>query len=64
MRLTWFLRMARWSRRPPSWGRVKLVLAVIAICLVIAAFEWLFGWPDWLTVDRRPLRPTRLPPVE
>lgn len=51
MNYTWFLRMARWVRHPPSPSRVKLVLGVIALCLLIFGFEYLFGWPDWLTLD-------------
>ena len=45
----WFLRMARWVRRPPSLRQVVLVVVVIALCLAIAGFEWLFGWPEALT---------------
>ncbi|MDX5359643.1 MAG: hypothetical protein LPK12_18115 [Rhodobacterales bacterium] len=45
----WFLRMARWVRRPPSVRQVVLVVVVIALCLAIAGFEWLFGWPEALT---------------
>jgi len=45
------LRMARLAQRPPSWQRVRLVLAIIAVCLLIAGFEYLFGWPAWLTVN-------------
>jgi hypothetical protein len=55
MNMIWLLRMARWARNPPSPQRVKLVLGVIALCLVIFGYEWLFGWPDWLTPQR--LRP-------
>lgn len=43
------LRMARWARHPPSWKRVKLVLIVLALCLILLGIEWLFGWPDALT---------------
>lgn len=50
----WFLRMARWAKKPPSAGRVKLVLAIIAVCLLIFGYEWLFGWPEWLTTNRMP----------
>jgi predicted acyltransferase len=53
----WLLRAKRWARNPPSEGRVKLVLGVIAICLLIAGYEWLFGWPDWLTPDRLGAKP-------
>jgi len=45
------LRMSRMARRPPSWQKVVLVFSVIAISLVIFGFEWVFGWPDWLTVN-------------
>ncbi|MDX5351013.1 MAG: hypothetical protein LPJ95_09965 [Paracoccaceae bacterium] len=50
--LTWLMRAKRWAQHPPSAGQVKLVFAVIAACLMIAGYEWYFGWPDWLTVDR------------
>lgn len=49
--LFWLLRAKRWVQNPPSEGRVKLVLGVIALCLLIVAVERLVGWPDWLTVD-------------
>lgn len=49
----WFLRMARWARNPPSSARVKLVLGVIALCLVLFAVEQLIGWPDALTMPDR-----------
>jgi hypothetical protein len=48
----WLLRASRWVRNPPSEGRVRLVLGVVAICLAIAGVEALFGWPDWLTLNR------------
>ncbi len=57
--MIWLLRASRWSRRPPSAARVKLVLAVIAACLLIVAAERFGLWPDWATMDRPP-RP-RLP---
>lgn len=50
-----FLRMSKWARNPPSARRVKLVLAVIALCLVLYAVERLVGWPDWARAGR--LRP-------
>ncbi len=50
----WFLRMAKWARKPPSEARVKLVLAIIALCLLLFAIEWMFGWPEWLTPNRVP----------
>lgn len=56
MNPNWLLRMAKWARHPPSPGRVKLVLAVIAACLVLAGIEWLWGWPEALTPNRIPKR--------
>ncbi len=51
MNQTWFIRMARWARNPPSWGRVKLVIGVVALCLAVFGYEKLFGWPDFLKVN-------------
>ncbi|MFN7223525.1 MAG: hypothetical protein ACK4MS_05880 [Paracoccaceae bacterium] len=48
----WFLRMARWVRRPPSMARVKLVVGVVLACLAIFAIEYVWGWPDALTPQR------------
>ncbi|MDJ0628240.1 MAG: hypothetical protein QNJ44_08250 [Rhodobacter sp.] len=50
----WFVRMTRWVRNPPSMGRVKMVLAIVAACLVLYGLERMFGWPDWLTPERFP----------
>ena len=49
--MIWFLRMARWARRPPSEKRVKLVLGVIALVFALWGVEQLFGWPDALSLD-------------
>lgn len=49
--LHWFVRAAKWARHPPSAGRVKLVLAVIAIAVALFLVERYAGWPDWLTVN-------------
>lgn len=57
MNPAWLMRARRWAQRPPSPGRVKLVLAVIALCAALFAVEALYGWPDWLT----PERPGRVP---
>lgn len=51
MTLRWLLRAAQWARHPPSAGRVKLVLGVIALCLILAGIEALWGWPDWLITN-------------
>jgi hypothetical protein len=55
--LHWLLRAKRWVQNPPSEGRVKLVFAVVAICLLIAGIEYFGLWPDWMTLDRRGFGP-------
>ncbi|MGR3481536.1 hypothetical protein [Salipiger marinus] len=51
--------MARWVRHPPSAGRVRLVLIVLALCLALYAVERWISWPEALSPDRLrlPLRP-------
>ena len=49
----WLLRMARWARRPPPLQRVLIVAVVVVLSLGVAGAEWLWGWPDWLTVNGR-----------
>ncbi len=58
MPLHWLFRMRRWVTHPPPWHRVLLVLGVVAACLLLVGLEWVFGWPDWLTLSRtgRPFR--------
>ena len=61
MNFLWLLRMAKWARNPPSAGRVKLVLAVIALCLALYAIERWVGWPEALSTERVRV-PTRVMP--
>lgn len=53
------LRMAHWARNPPSERRVVFFLAVLAICLAIAALNWAGWWPEALTLQK-----TRPPKVQ
>ena len=55
----WFLRMARWARRPPSARIVAIWAVVILLCLGVAGFELMFGWPEALT----PANPGGVPKV-
>lgn len=50
------LRMTMWIRHPPSKSRIRLILIVLALCLVVFAIERLFGRPDWMQVDRMRFR--------
>ena len=49
MNIGWLLRAKQWAHNPPSMGRVKFVVAIIAICVLLFAIERIFGWPEWLT---------------
>jgi hypothetical protein len=49
----WLIRMRRWVANPPSMGRVKLVVGVVALCVALVAIEKLIGWPDFLTLPKR-----------
>lgn len=48
----WLLHMARWAHRPPSAKTVKLVLGIVALCLIVFGIEWLGLWPDWATAEK------------
>jgi len=48
----WFMRMAKWARRPPSMTQVKIVGAVLAIAVAIVLADKLGFWPDWARLDR------------
>jgi hypothetical protein len=55
--LNWLIRAKRWAQHPPSAGRVKLVLGVIALCILLVAVEKFIGWPDWMTIDHQGIKP-------
>ena len=46
-----FLRMAKWARNPPGARTVKVVLGVVALCLLLFVIERIFGWPEALTLE-------------
>ncbi len=52
----WLMLMKRLAQNPPGARRVKLFLAVIAICVLLYLIERFIGWPDALTT-----RPVRAP---
>lgn len=52
MNLRWLLMAKRLAQNPPSMGRVKLVAAVIAICVLVVLAEKLGLTPDWMAADR------------
>lgn len=59
MNIMWLLRMARWARNPPGPARRRMLLVVIGLAVVIGGIEYLFGWPEALTLEpqRRFWRP-------
>jgi len=52
MNTRWLLRMKRWADRPPSRGRVKFVFYIILACAMLYAYEYFYGWPEFLTVEK------------
>jgi len=48
----WLLMAKRWAQNPPSMGRVKLVAAVVAACVLIVAAEKLGLTPDWMSAEK------------
>ena len=48
----WLLRAKRWAQHPPSPGRVRLVLAIVALCALLYGIERFVGWPEALTAER------------
>ncbi|WP_164512218.1 hypothetical protein [Oceaniglobus ichthyenteri] len=56
MNIHWIMRMARWARNPPSAKMVKIVVGVVALCVLLVVIERTLGWPDALTADRLPIR--------
>ena len=43
MNSRWLLRMARWSRNPPSKERIIFMLVIAGISLALFAYEKTFG---------------------
>ena len=53
MKLNWLIRMSLWARNPPPMWKVKLVVGIVLICLVIYGIEQIWGWPEYLTMEKR-----------
>lgn len=45
----WLIRMKRWVQNPPSPARIRMIAAIVAICLLLVLVERTIGWPDALT---------------
>lgn len=54
MNLRWLLMAKRWAQNPPSMGRVKLVAAIVAVCVLIVVAERFGMTPDWMTAEKLP----------
>ena len=52
MNMLWLLRMRKWAQHPPSPKTRKLIAIVAVVSFLIFGYEQLFGWPEWLTVNR------------
>jgi hypothetical protein len=51
------VRMAYWSRRPPSRQFIVAAGIAVALALAIGLVERFFGWPEFLTVEPLPRTP-------
>lgn len=51
--MIWLLRMVKAARHPPSPLRVRLGPGVVAVCLTLAAAEYIRGWLRLLTANER-----------
>ncbi|HEX2256819.1 MAG TPA: hypothetical protein VHG92_09000 [Afifellaceae bacterium] len=51
------VRMARWSRKPPSTRWLIAAGAAIALSVLLVLIEVYAGWPDALRVERLPRFP-------
>ena len=38
----WWVRLARWARKPPSRHYVRIVVFVVAMCAIVLAADWIF----------------------
>ena len=52
--MNWLIRMSQWARNPPPMCKVRLVVGVVLLCFAIYGVELLWGWPEFLTVNKRP----------
>lgn len=50
--MMWLMRLSRLARRPPSGNQLKIIIAIAALCLVFYGIEQIWGWPEWLKVER------------
>ena len=51
MNSRWLIRAKRLAQNPPSWGRVKLVIAVICACAALWGYEQ-WRWFNTLQADK------------
>lgn len=54
MNMRWLLMAKRWAQNPPRMGRVKLVAAVVAVCVLIVIAEKMGLTPEWMSAERPP----------
>ncbi len=52
--MNWLIRMSQWARHPPPMWKVKLVVAVVLMCVAIFGIEQIWGWPEALRVNKLP----------
>ncbi|MBB93987.1 MAG: hypothetical protein CML68_05185 [Rhodobacteraceae bacterium] len=58
------LRMRRIAQNPPSWRRVKLIFAVVALAAAIWGIDQAGLWPDWAKTERVKRNPIHIQTVD
>ncbi len=54
--MLWLVRLRHWVTHPPSRQRMRLILAVAALCFAIIVVEWAGWWPEgWAVNGGRPV---------
>lgn len=56
--MVWLMKARRWAQNPPSMRRVIFVFSIIAVAVAIFALDHFGVWPEALTLDRMPRRPS------
>jgi len=51
------IRMFFWVRNPPSRNQQIAIALVCGTGIVLAAVEYVIGWPEWLSAERVPSGP-------
>ncbi|PZO80066.1 MAG: hypothetical protein DI629_07855 [Mesorhizobium amorphae] len=46
------VQMSHWIRHPPPLWKVLMAAGIIALAVILYNVEQIWGWPEWLTVNK------------